>query len=93
MNLPIALQQLPRLAALLHSWVALVRRGKERFFFFFFFFFVSFPFFRVQKSDLPPAVRQGAKELFSALMRSPEWSKRWTAVQPEMQQYIEQQLK
>lgn len=46
------------------------------------------------KSDLPPAVRQQAKELFKILMsNAAEWQRRWAAVSADMQQYIEQQLK
>jgi hypothetical protein len=46
------------------------------------------------KSDLPPPVRQSAKELFALMMaNSAEWQRRWTAVTPEMQQFVERQLK
>ncbi len=64
-NLPVALGQLPRLCALMHSWA-------------------QFP--------MPPAVKATAKELFGALMSSPEWPKRWQAVAPEIQQYVQKTL-
>ena len=65
LNLPVALAQLPRICALIHSW---------------------------QNIGMPPSVKAAAKDLFQQLMGSPEWQKRWMAVQPEMQQYVQKQL-
>lgn len=62
---PVALAQLPRLCALLHSW---------------------------GKLPLPGPVRALAKELFGLLMKSPEWPKKWQAVAPDIQQYVQSHL-
>ncbi len=61
----VALAQLPRLCALLHSW---------------------------GKVPMPAAVQRLAKELFGVLMGSPEWPKKWQAVAPDIQQYVQNHL-
>jgi hypothetical protein len=61
----VALAQLPRLCALVHSWGAVA---------------------------MPGSVRGLGKELFGVLAQSPEWAKKWQAVAPEIQQYVQKHL-